>query len=258
MKNAKYLVTTVCGSALIPFHISFAGIIFSEGFENGLTQWTGKNGGPSSAVVVADPLGSGRGNVLTFAKQDTGGGVFTTNLFVPGRTVVVSFDYLGLSSGGYARRDLGGFLGFTANLEDVPGDNWLAGTGSYPSRERLVDDGKWHHYSIVLDTGATGAFRLALEDFLGSRGRPGDAYFDNIQIETVHPQPASLNLGIYAGIQITGTVGAGYQIQYAPVLSGGAWTTITNIVLPSSPYLYFAPGSMTGHETGFYRAIPVE
>src|SRR4051812_44365887 len=42
----------------------------------------------------------------------------------------------------------------------------------------------------------------------------------------------------YAGLTITGTPGATYPIQYVTSMGkSNAWTTLTNLVLPTSPYL---------------------
>ena len=85
--------------------------------------------------------------------------------------------------------------------------------------------------------------------------------FDDMTIgraEQVHPEPASLDIGLYAGIEITGTVGATYRVEYSVTLSNTNWTALTNIVLPSSPYLYFDAQSVTNHAQRSYRAVTVE
>src|SRR5258705_10549198 len=44
----------------------------------------------------------------------------------------------------------------------------------------------------------------------------------------------------YPGLTITGTVGNTYPIEYVDVLVNGSnnWITLSNLVLPSSPYLF--------------------
>jgi hypothetical protein len=46
-----------------------------------------------------------------------------------------------------------------------------------------------------------------------------------------------LNIKQYAGITILGLVGKTYRIDAAPA-AGGGWTTLTNVVLPKSPYIW--------------------
>ncbi|NOS69900.1 MAG: hypothetical protein HOP33_08210 [Verrucomicrobia bacterium] len=256
------LVLAVCTAGLSAISTCSAAIIFSEDFEGDLRQWTGQGGGAHTGVIVPDPVGSGRSNVLSFTDLQLGGEVFTTNIFSLSGTFVISFDYLGLPSTNGVYGDLGGFLGLFDDLF-VPMDSaWKAGTqDSYPSPDLLLltDDGTWHHYTITLNYGAVGSpFRLALEDFIYSGGVPGDAFFDNIQIETVPAEPASLSIGVYAGIEITGTVGAVYRAEYATELPTTNWTAITNIVLPSSPYLFFDAQSINTAAKRFYRVVAVE
>jgi hypothetical protein len=53
------------------------------------------------------------------------------------------------------------------------------------------------------------------------------------------PQPVSpvdLQLNIYPGLQITGTVGRTYQIQSSPDMT--TWSTVATLLLTSSPYLW--------------------
>ena len=78
------------------------------------------------------------------------------------------------------------------------------------------------------------------------------------RVEQVHSEPASLDIGLYAGVGITGTVGATYRIEYSVMLPSTNWTALTNIVLPSSPYLYFDTQSVTNHGQRYYRALTLE
>jgi hypothetical protein len=170
---------------------------FMEDFESGLNQWTGKAGGSHSGVIVADPLNSGRGNVLSFSNLAYGGDIFTTQIFSISGPVVISFEYLGLAKPGSVPGDLGGFLGIARQLDPGPtgeGNIWYAGTqDDYPDLTvLLVDDGAWHRYEFVLDGAAVGCFHLILEDFGGSGGISGDAYFDNISVAVPEPTMGGL------------------------------------------------------------------
>lgn len=156
--------------------------------------WFGKEGAavPFSAVTTIDP--TNRDNcVLTFNALTAFGDAFSRLIEgVPGRTLVMEFDYLGRPELGGVPGDLGGTIGIA---EEFPaGHRWFAGTDPDPSIERdpLVDDGRWHHYSFEFDPfqpavgccGYTGSgrFHVMLEDHLASLGIPGDSYFDNVVV----------------------------------------------------------------------------
>jgi streptogramin lyase len=63
--------------------------------------------------------------------------------------------------------------------------------------------------------------------------------------------PANLQLGTYAGLQITGIVGRTYQIQTSPDLN--SWSTRATILLNSSPYLWIDQNPVSANK--FYRAL---
>lgn len=180
---------------------------FSDDFEGTLVQWTGNAGGGSSGMIVADPLSSGRGNVLTFGTIVGGGDIFTSIAIQLTGPVDVSFDYLGLPERGGVPGDLGGFLGIsytlTPNIEGVD-HFWYASTvNGYPGLQvDLADDGAWHRYSFQLNAAAMPAFHVMLEDFIGSGGVAQDVFFDNINV-TLVPEPTIamlLGLGLWGGI----------------------------------------------------------
>lgn len=66
------------------------------------------------------------------------------------------------------------------------------------------------------------------------------------------------NLNFYAGMTLEGTVGRRFRVDYSDTVTGGStnWQSLTNLTLPSSPYLVIDPGS-PGHPTRFYRAVPL-
>jgi ELWxxDGT repeat protein len=153
-----------------PTDIRFSTRVFTEDFSNGLNQWTNISG-----MVVADPLSSGRGNVLTFGQIRGGGDLVTKSVFSKGDLWNVSFDYLGTPGKGGIANDLGGYLGIS------PSSYWMAGTSSnWATPINLIDDNQWRRYSI--DWSDTADQRLMLEDWDGSGGVPGDTLFDNILI----------------------------------------------------------------------------
>jgi hypothetical protein len=91
-------------------------------------------------------------------------------------------------------------------------------------------------------------------------GTQGDGFaLDDMTIavpEQVLPAPAELDAHMYAGLTIAGTVTAQYTIEYAPSPESTNWTTLTNITLPSSPYLWFDTTS-TSTQARYYRAVGV-
>ena len=75
----------------------------------------------------------------------------------------------------------------------------------------------------------------------------------------VTPAPAHLSLskpGGAAAVSIEGTVGARYQLQSTPALSAPAWTGLTNVLLPESPWLFMDQG-VSNRAASFYRAVGI-
>lgn len=165
--------------------------LFSEDFEGTLAKWTGKFGGPHTALIVPDPLASGRGNVVTFTARKKAGDIFTVESLPSSGPLQIQFDYLGLPRPGSIADDLGGYLGLSPGLND---GLWLAGTSTlyYPNLHQLVDDGDWHRIVLVV-TPPSPSPHLMLEDWIESGGIEGDVYFDRIVV-TVVPEPSSLAL----------------------------------------------------------------
>lgn len=147
-------------------------VVFSENFERGLSQWTGKDGGAHHARIVPDPLQGDR--ALAFTKLNEGGDIFSRP--IPSGRYTLSFDYLGLPQLGGVRGNLGGFIGYSISDSHV----WLGGTGSGYD-DLLPDTGKWERVTIKFEVNQP--FRLMLEDYEKSEGVPGDALFDNIIIK---------------------------------------------------------------------------
>jgi hypothetical protein len=166
--------------------------LFNEDFEGDLSAWVGKSGGAHHGQIVADPLNASN-NVLNFTLLNSAGDIFSPALSVtPGQTYTLSFDYLGVPGRGGVPDDLGGFAGYSLG---TPGTHfWLAGTpAAYPGIvAHLIDDGTWHTYSVDFVPGVS-SIRIMLEDFSGSGGVAGDAYFDDI---SVVPVPGAALLGI--------------------------------------------------------------
>ena len=69
------------------------------------------------------------------------------------------------------------------------------------------------------------------------------------------PAAPALAVAAYPGLTITGTAGREHRIEYRDALTtNGVWNVLTNVVLPSSPWLYF---DLEGFQQPgrFYRAV---
>lgn len=158
------------------------GILLSEDFERGLSQWVGRPSG-HHAEVVADPLRE-HNSVVRFTRPVAAGDLFSREIRVdPLATYILTFEYLGTPGMGSSGPDLGGFIGIS---DGIPGSHaWLAGTEEQLAAVELIDDGTWHSYSIpfipaAVITTADRAIRVMLEDGEVSGGVGRDAYFDNV------------------------------------------------------------------------------
>lgn len=81
-----------------------------------------------------------------------------------------------------------------------------------------------------------------------------DGGIDNWTVTVRSVPPTLLNVRTYAGFELRGSVGQGYRVDYTLALPPTNWTTLTNIVLPSSPYLIIdTTAPATAHR--FYRAV---
>jgi PEP-CTERM motif len=159
-------------------------------FEGDLSAWTERNPAAPTGMLVADPLGSGRGQVLTFQLAGSTGTLFSQMVTSPNAKFLLTFDYLGLYAGGPNPTDLGGYIGV---VNATGSGQWVGGTGSHPTPINLIDDGLWrtHTYSFTSEVGSS--LRVMLQDWDGSGRTVRDAHFDNITLTSV-PEPTSLAL----------------------------------------------------------------
>lgn len=200
MKNSSTrtgAVTVTCAIAMtIAASGASAATVFNDDFESGsLANWTGKSFGAHDAVIVDDPLDN-TNSAITFNTLESAGEIFSTQFFdfASADTYEVSFDYLGFAKNGSVAGDFGGFTGYS---QGTPGTHsWTFGTSTTSgASDALIDDGAWRSFSYVVDGatafggGSTG-FRLMFEDFVGSGGVAGDAFFDNIRVNAV-PSPGA-------------------------------------------------------------------
>jgi hypothetical protein len=83
-----------------------------------------------------------------------------------------------------------------------------------------------------------------------------DAGNQRIRSISFNPSPqvlngANLSINTFPGLTITGIVGRTYQIQTS--LDATNWVPRANVLLPSSPYLWFDQNPVAGNR--FYRAL---
>jgi len=181
-----------------------ADILFSDNFESGLNLWTGKNGGTHKGILVNDPLGPGN-TVLGFTGLTSAGDLFTNPILLnDNQSYKLSFDYLGLGQVKSNLDDTGGYVGFSVDTPGLHRWKWATGSASGAS-DVLIDDGSWNSYAFEFtsaDLGIGNSVRLMVEDFVGSHGRPDDAFFDNFLITTVPTPGATALLGL-GGLMMT-------------------------------------------------------
>ncbi|MCC6233304.1 MAG: hypothetical protein IT580_11715 [Verrucomicrobiales bacterium] len=171
--------------------------LFWDDFQYGLDQWTGKSGGAHSGFAANCPAGS---TALAFGQLQTGGDVFSKqavtlqpSVLADPDEVKLRFKYYGYQGAGGVPGNIGGFAGLSFTTNPFEGHGWVAGTdysavgGLYiPATELLDGLGTWTTYEIPLNSLVPSFSRrdwhLMFEDWVGSNGVPGDAYFDDVEV----------------------------------------------------------------------------
>jgi hypothetical protein len=95
-------------------------------------------------------------------------------------------------------------------------------------------------------TSQSGAYTIFVSNSVGSVSKTA-----NLLVY----EPAVFSVNVCAGLTIQGAVGWPYQIQDANALGGtNPWQTLTNLALPSSPYIWFDLQSESP-SSRFYRTM---
>lgn len=165
--------------------------LLTADFETGLAGWTERDPLNPTGLVVADPLSSGRGQVLTFQRVGSSGTLFSVPMISSSSMFTLTFDYLGLAKQGSVAGDLGGYIGVVNGIDGA--GLWVGGTGAQATPINLIDDGQWHTYSYTFTSQWGNSLLVMVEDWDGSGRTFQDAYFDNISFAAI-PEPTSLAL----------------------------------------------------------------
>lgn len=172
----------------------------------------------------------------------------------------------GSSDGGNVFYNLNGFPGYRI---DILAGATVVGSDSN-SIGSTIPEGEWRQARFYFDTGPAPpqlgqalGIRLVNLKFPGPTNAPNiEVDFDDVRL-SAGPIPVAATLSIsLAGTQPTlslvGTTGATYRVEYALSLPVTNWTTLTNLVLPTSPQLLVDPQAVANQTTRFYRAALVE
>jgi len=73
-------------------------------------------------------------------------------------------------------------------------------------------------------------------------------------VEAFTPATSINAINVYAGLTLMGMVGTTNRIDFKNDLAAANWTVLTNLVLPSSPYLFIDINSPNSTK-GFYRVV---
>jgi hypothetical protein len=171
--------------------------VFGSGFESGLSAWFDRNPSSPDAAVFDDPLRPGN-HVLGFNTLMGSGSLFTNDQVTSSGSYTLSFDYLGVAKAGGNAGDRGGYIGVSVG-GNGSSQFWVGGTGSYTTPLNLIDDGAWHSYSYTFSSTRPEfvgqPIRVMVEDWDGSYGVAGDAFFDNVVLRDSSVAAPVLALG---------------------------------------------------------------
>jgi hypothetical protein len=144
--------------------------------------------------------------------------------------------------------DIGGATGiWGSGTNDVYVIGALAATSSGQRSGRIYhfDGNTW---SLV--TAAGGIYPLGI-----SGTSANDVWISGMNGALLRSlQLADLDLHMYAGLNITGSIGATYQVQYSPILGTTNWQPLAAVTLSTSPCLFFDTNSASAPRR-FYRAV---
>jgi len=158
--------------------------------------------------------------------------------------VVLHFDP-GMKSVGFSLMQVDQEVRLIINNTDLGGLTALAGLAINGSRIGYVR----------LD--ATGTDTISSIRLANGRSGFNDGFvLDHLAYSTtgLPPENPSVAIALHAGITVTGVVGMRYRIESSETLENPVWQTLTNVVLTTSPQLFFDNTPATPPQR-FYRAV---
>jgi len=172
----------------------------------------------------------------------------------------------GSADGGNVYYDLDGFPGY--RIDVLAGTNVVASDNN--SIGATIPEGEFRQARFYFDTDNTHpqlgqllGIRVVNLKFPATPGVPNiEVDFDDVRL-SAGPVPVAAQLSITLDgpqprIALTGTTGATYGVEFTPTLASTNWTTLTNIILTASPYLFADSQPVTSRFSRYYRAVILE
>ena len=139
--------------------------------------------------------------------------------------------------GGYGSTAFGG-----NQFVIIPGANFLTSSNGYT----------WNYHNLYTGPAAVTTLTYGQGVFVATD--PNNNIYASGVVSTQTNSPAtSLGISTYPGVTINGTAGTEYQIQFTTNLNS-AWLTLTNLMLPCSPYVWVDTSSPLAGQR-FYRSV---
>lgn len=136
--------------------------------------------------------------------------------------------------------------------------NTTASSGGAVSLNVVANGGALSYQWMLNGTNIIGATNatLAIGNFSAANVGSYTVKITNVAgtVASVAVSLATADIKMFAGVVVDGPLGSNYLIQAASNLSSN-WTTLTNLALPSQPYIYIDYNSPTNVQQ-FYRVVP--
>lgn len=205
---------------------------FSDGSSQSLTnagQVTWTSGSPGVAGITANGLATGLSlgtSVISASSAGISGSTLLTVVILP----IISTNPMNatVSSGGSVTLSVSANGGALTYQWAFDGTNISGATGSSLTITNV-------------SAANTGEYTVTVSNVAGSA-------------TSLTATLASVNIEMFAGVIVNGPLGSNYLIQATSNLLSN-WTTLTNVALPSQPYIYIDYSSPTNRQQ-YYRVLP--
>ena len=171
-------------------------LLFSDDFENGLSQWSAGNYSEFTAVQANDPMNQGHGKTMLL-----GNDVFTTTQLKAFKKISIDYDYM-VSVPGFRIKEYNCVCLTAFDIATSAGSLRLCSSLTNDGLTSFICDNQWHHASTQLDpdtacVDSSGqstlnkGFSLYIQNYgYGTYPPYGNitappAYFDNIKVSYV-------------------------------------------------------------------------